>query len=91
MTPLRKLDIAASWRAAREELDAARAELTRVNEEHQRQLAALQEEMRELREVMLDVTAALRQKADSDVKALRRELERALLRLTPRDPTAPLN
>src|SRR5262245_20564091 len=82
---LRKLDIARSWQAAREQLDQARAELAQVQHEQQRKLAALCQEMAELHDIVGAVVTTLRQSADNDVVRLRSELSRALLRLAPRD------
>jgi hypothetical protein len=83
---LGKLDIARSWQLAREQFAEARAALL----EQQRELEALRREIDELRAIVGDVVTALRMKADSDVARLRRELERALLRLAP-DPGKLLN
>ena len=47
-------------------------------------------ELDELRAIFSDVVIGLRVTTESDVASLRKELERALMRLHPRDPTAPL-
>ena len=54
-------------------------------------LAALRGEVDELRGVFRDVVAMLREQADQDVVALRRQLELALIRLIRRDPATPLH
>lgn len=82
----RRIDIAASWQRAREQFAVLAAE----RDQQLHALAELRAEVDELREIFGDVVTALRMKADSDVARLRRELERALLRLAP-DPGKPLN
>ena len=69
---------------------AAKTDLRELHFQHCRDLRDLHQEIRELRCIISDVVTALRMKADSDVARLRRELERALLRLAP-DPGKPLN
>lgn len=68
----------------------ARADLAQLHHENQRELAVVREEVDELRQIMRDVTATLREQADHDVKTLRKQLEMALIKLTPRDGR-PLN
>ena len=63
----------------------ARADLDRLNDQHARELAALLAEVSELRGILHDVVAVLREQANQDVATLRRELERALIKLAPRD------
>jgi hypothetical protein len=69
----------------------ARDDIDRLCAEHEREISALMREVAELREIVGDVVTALRQKADSDVGQLRRQLELALVRLCQRDPNKPLN
>src|SRR5262245_22588557 len=52
---------------------------------HRCAISDMQAEVTELREILYDVTVVLRQQADTDVETLRRQLELALIRLTPRD------
>lgn len=68
----------------------AKAELHVLAFEHRCAIADIQKEVDELRDIVSDVVTALRVKADPDVAELRRQLERALLRLAPPDGK-PLN
>jgi hypothetical protein len=70
----------------------AYAEVAQINFEQRRELEGLQQEVArlhaevgELRSVMGGVVTGLRQEADRDVAALRRQLEVALLRLNRND------
>jgi hypothetical protein len=88
--PIRHVAIAASWRAARETFDELLAEHHAANFRHQCELEVLREEVRELREIMSDVTTAMRTQADANVAELRHQLEIALIKLAPPDGK-PLN
>ena len=68
----------------------ARAELHAIAFEHRCALADVLHEVEDLRAILRDVVTGLRQSADRDIASLRRELERALLRLAPPDGK-PLN
>jgi hypothetical protein len=74
----------------RNALHEARADLHEMHCRHLDELADLRAELSELRSIFADVVGTLRQQADSDVARLRRDLERALLRLAPPDGK-PLN
>jgi len=69
---------------------AMRADLVAMHERHLAELIALRAEVAELRGILQDVVRASRMKAEDDVHALRRELERALVGLE-RDPNKPLH
>jgi len=88
--PVRRVDIARSWEVARQQFDALLAEHHALNFRNKCELEVLREEIAELHSIISDVVATLRQEADQDVGQLRRELERALLRLAPH-PGKPLN
>jgi hypothetical protein len=75
---------------ARQAHAEAMADLAVLNFEHQCTLSDLRAEITELRSIVSDVVTGLRQSADRDVAQLRKELERILMRLAPRDPTRPL-
>src|SRR5262245_39042358 len=74
----------------RNALREAKADLAAQHLRHQctyadllAELTELRDEVRELREIFEAVVRTLRQSTESDVAQLRRELERALLRLAP--------
>jgi hypothetical protein len=68
----------------------ARADLREMHLQHLCEIANLQGQVAELREVVQLVVSVLRQQAEPDVATLRRQLEIALARLE-RDPNRPLN
>ena len=69
---------------------AAKADLHALHFQHCHELHDLHQEIRELRSIIADVVGTLRTQADNDISRLRKELERALLRLAP-DPGKPLH
>jgi len=60
-------------------LASAKADLHQQHFRHCCELADLRQELNELRSVVADVTATLREKADADTSQLRRELARQLV------------
>jgi hypothetical protein len=71
-------------------LRTARADLHDMSFRHACELADLRAEVAELRAVFRDVVTSLRERADEEVTALRRQLMIALARLE-RDPARPLH
>jgi hypothetical protein len=68
----------------------AGGDVARLSAEHARELAALRRELDELHDIVSDVVAVLCDQADEKLAALRKQLEIALIKLTPRDGK-PLN
>jgi len=63
----------------------ARRDLAQLQHEHEREIAALRRELNELRDACHDIAVVLCDQADRDLATLRKQLELALIRLTPRD------
>jgi hypothetical protein len=76
--------------AFRNALAQARAKLDEMELRHLTDLAELQSQHAELREIVLMVISILRQQAETDVTKLRLQLETVLARLE-RDPARPLH
>jgi len=67
----------------------ARSDLAALHDRHVSELLELRAEVSELREILSMIVGSLRTQAEADVAQLRRDLERALVRLAQRDPARP--